>query len=351
MAINDWEIFTDSKQPEIYFEITKKGIRPEEPISCYFEIDGNSAIEKHCKVYILARETDDSRPFLYAIPKSEIGEWNVFSESGSILPEPYFMGLVPDLPSDYYRSYFDLPPLPEGNWKIEVILEVEQTVLVTSSESQVSVQEEKLIFVKPAPPSWPDFFPPTTDKDKPEWPSDMLPDVPDEPKPEPKPEPTPEPEEPEDKTPRPWTNKPVLTIMEAHLPKDWYVINFGPWEYRIFKLTGKMGPKKSIQIQTAPQSDQPGNVHLLVKRGKKPTISDFEQSLKIGSSDWDFRSKSYIPKKPRPDLYFKYTNGHSAELVECYNDKEVEVTLYAMLYNYGGKPVDSQRFYLADDGK
>jgi len=344
MAINDWEIFTDSKQPEIYFEITKKVIRPEEPISCYFEIDGNSAIEKHCKVYILARETEYSWPFLYAIPKSEIGEWNVFSESGSILPEPYFEGLVPDLPSDYYRSYFDLPPLPEGNWKIEVILEVEQTVLVTSSESQVSVQEEKLIF-------GPDFFPPITDKDKPKWPSDMLPDVPDEPKPEPKPEPTPEPEEPEDKTPRPWTNKPVLTIMEAHLPKDWYFIDFGKWEYRIFKFTGKMGPERGIFVQTAPQSDQPGNVHLLVKRGKKPTIADFNQSLKLGSSNWDFRSKSYIPKKTRPDLYFKYTTGHNAELVECYNATEVEDTFYAMLYNYGWKPVKNQRFYLADDGK
>jgi len=50
-------------------------------------------------------------------------------------------------------------------------------------------------------------------------------------------------------------------------------------------------------------------------------------------------------------LYFKYTTGHGAELVECYNATEVEDTFYAMLYNYGGKSVDSQRFYLADDGK
>jgi hypothetical protein len=336
MTINDWKIFDNKKQPEIYFEVTNKALQPGNPISCFFEIEGNSAIEKPCRVYILARKTNDSEPFLYATTKG----WSAFSTSiGSLYPQPYFDGLVPDVPSEYYRSYFDLPPLPEGNWLIEVILEVEQTVLMTSSESQVSVQEEKVIPVKPTPPSWPDIFPP----------------IPDDPKPEPTPEPSSPPTDGEDldKTPKPWTNKAVGKIKEAKLPKDWMRVSFGPWEYRIFKFSGKMGPEKGIQVHSTPYVNQPRTVHLLVKKGAKPSINDFNRTWKAEPSDWDFRSSQYLPKKSlaNVNLYWKYNIGSQSELVKCYNVIEVEDIFYVMLYNYGPKSVDQQILILSNDGK
>jgi hypothetical protein len=337
MTINDWKIFDNKKQPEIYFEVTDKAIQPGKPISCYLELDGNSAIGKHCKVYMLARETESSafstgsRPFLY---DATAKEWNVFSEAGSVisvLPEPYFEGLVPDINSGVYKSYFDLPPLPEGDWKIEMVLEVEQTTLLVSSGDEISVQEEKVIPVKPAPPSWPDIFPP----------------IPDEPKPDPTPEPSSPPTDDEDAdNPSPFYDGKIHSLVSG---KPLF-LNFSPWQWTLCKFSGTVGPDMPIQVSNTPQSGQPRTVHMLVKKGNKPTINDFARTWSSDPSHWDFEAKKYLPQKSalNEDFYWKYNIGSQAEFVEIYGPVILPFTFYVLVYNRGAKSVKNQRILLGE---
>lgn len=94
-----------------------------------------------------------------------------------------------------------------------------------------------------------------------------------------------------------------------------------------------------IQLSNTPYPDQPHTVHLLVKRGSKPTISDFEKTWPLAP-----------PKDGKlwNGFSWKYNTGSAGELIEITDPPEdlSDVTFYVMLYNDGDRDVKQQRISL-----
>ncbi|MFO8240704.1 MAG: hypothetical protein R6T90_06870, partial [Dissulfuribacterales bacterium] len=99
-----------------------------------------------------------------------------------------------------------------------------------------------------------------------------------------------------------------------------------------------------IQLGNTSMADQPRTVHMLIKRGSKPTIKEFEMTWGMAPSDYDCGEGQWIPAKSSSakDLYWKYNTGPQAEFVEIREPMESS-TFYIMLYNSGSKNVKGQR--------
>jgi hypothetical protein len=121
--------------------------------------------------------------------------------------------------------------------------------------------------------------------------------------------------------------------------------DIGGGQVRYFKfVTGILDCVNPVQIANAPMADQPRTVHVLIKRGSRPTISEFEMTWGMGPSDYDCTLGQWIPAKPSSakDLYWKYNIGPQAEFVEIGEPMESD-TFYIMLYNNGTRIVLHQR--------
>jgi hypothetical protein len=99
-----------------------------------------------------------------------------------------------------------------------------------------------------------------------------------------------------------------------------------------------------IQIGNTPQSQEPHTVHLLIKRGSKPTIENFEWLIQVGSSIYDCGDARYYPAKPAgsEDYFWRFNTGSSGEFVEI-REPLATNTFYIMLYNNGTRSVRNQR--------
>ena len=144
-------------------------------------------------------------------------------------------------------------------------------------------------------------------------------------------EPPPLPPDPED------DNIPVL----SNGFRDY--ISVGPGETVFFKLVaGVSDCEYPIYVASTPQSRQPFTVHVLVKRGSKPTISDFERTWIMSPSMYDCDLGQWIPAKPgAEDLYWHYNIGPQTELLHIKEPIESN-TFYIMLYNSGRSEVRNQ---------
>jgi hypothetical protein len=132
----------------------------------------------------------------------------------------------------------------------------------------------------------------------------------------------------------------VMTVASGH--KGYYDVGAGQTRYFKF-VAGVSDCHRPIQVSNTPgSSDQPCTVHLLIKRGSKPTKADFEKTWKMSQSDYDCDLEQWIPAKPgAEDLYWKYNTGSQAELVKVKETMESN-TFYFMLYNNGTKNVYDQ---------
>ncbi len=121
----------------------------------------------------------------------------------------------------------------------------------------------------------------------------------------------------------------VTIVDSGH--KGYYSLGAGERKY--FKIVaGVPDCDHPIQVSNTPgSSNQPCTVHLLIKRGSKPTIADFERTWKMSQSQSSFGG-----------LYWKYNTGSQAEFVEISKPME-SGTFYFMLYNSGTKAVQQQR--------
>jgi len=168
----------------------------------------------------------------------------------------------------------------------------------------------------------------------PNWP-DILPDNDDDENVSPTPTPTPEPDDDDDEDnviPDPSIIGKITTIATGHMKN--YDMPAG--RFRYFKFTGKVDDSKHpIQVANTSQSNQKHTVHALVKKGSRPTISDFKRTWNMEQS-----------QSGAGGLYWKYNTGTQAEFVEV-KDPTVSTTFYIMLYNFGAKYVSNQRLTLA----
>jgi len=97
---------------------------------------------------------------------------------------------------------------------------------------------------------------------------------------------------------------------------------------------------KPIQLISTPLADQPFTVHMLIKRGSKPSPGDFFDTWDMPVSDYDCDSGRWVPSKPK-DLYWKYNSAAFSESVHIGEPMESS-TFYIMLYNNGSKKVQDQ---------
>ena len=128
-----------------------------------------------------------------------------------------------------------------------------------------------------------------------------------------------------------------------------YNISVGPGQTLFFKFDCPVivDCLHGWQVGNTPGSDQPRTVHLLVKRGSKPTMADFDLTWAMGiSSHYDCGLGQWQPAKPGAEnLYWNYNTGSQAEFVEM-NEPMGAYTFYIMLYNNGTKSIRSQRLTL-----
>jgi hypothetical protein len=121
--------------------------------------------------------------------------------------------------------------------------------------------------------------------------------------------------------------------------------DLAPWGTRFFKFVSDVPScTQSIQVSNTPgSSDEPCTVHLLIKRGGKPTIAEFESTWEMPASHYDCDLEKWIPTKDpsAEDLYWKYNTGPHAEFVKV-NEPMGSYTFYIMLYNAGGEAVNNQ---------
>ncbi len=115
-------------------------------------------------------------------------------------------------------------------------------------------------------------------------------------------------------------------------------------EIKLFKFTGKVSnPACPIQVGNTSMPQQPRTVHLLVKRGKKPTVGEFKRTWGRPPSQYDARAKKWIPSKGGvKNLYWKYNTGSQGEFIEIAEPMKAN-TFYIMLYNSGSRLVRNQR--------
>ena len=137
----------------------------------------------------------------------------------------------------------------------------------------------------------------------------------------------------------------VTTVTSGHL--DYYDIGAGQTRY--FKFVASVPDcAHPIQVANTSRADQPRTVHLLVKRGSKPTIAEFNSTWQMAPSQYDCMAEQWIPTKPpgAENLYWKYNTGSSAEFVEI-AEPMASNTFYIMLYNSGATTVLDQRLVVS----
>ena len=107
-----------------------------------------------------------------------------------------------------------------------------------------------------------------------------------------------------------------------------YDIDAGQRRYFKF-VAGVPDYQHPIQVQNTPQPRQPRTVFMLIKRGSKPTIADFERTWEMDQS-----------LSGTGGLYWQYSTG--TEFVEI-TEPMASNTFYIMLYNNGTSDVRDQR--------
>ena len=133
-------------------------------------------------------------------------------------------------------------------------------------------------------------------------------------------------------TPPPPPDDSVTTVTSGHM--DYY--NVGAGETKYFKFVASVPDRlKPIIVISTPGSSQPRTVHILVKRGSKPSIVDF-------NATWDL-SPSLSGTGVYEDLYWYYSTGSAGEMVKVNKPME-ENTFYVMMYNAGKTKVYGQQF-------
>jgi len=99
-----------------------------------------------------------------------------------------------------------------------------------------------------------------------------------------------------------------------------------------------------IQVSSVAQyTSEPHTVDMLIKKGSKPTMADFDLAYTGGICSHWHDDLGWYPSKPEgaEDLYYCLTGGKT-EFVEI--DKPMEQdTFYIMLYNVGDERVRGQR--------
>jgi hypothetical protein len=121
--------------------------------------------------------------------------------------------------------------------------------------------------------------------------------------------------------------------------------DIGPGQTLFFKIVAAVNVcVQPIQIGNTPQSQEPHTVHLLIKRGSKPTIGDYEWLMQLGSYLYDCGDARYYPEKPvgTEDYFWRFGTGSSGEFVEI-RESLATNTFYIMLYNAGTRSVRNQR--------
>jgi hypothetical protein len=141
--------------------------------------------------------------------------------------------------------------------------------------------------------------------------------------------------------PPPTTDDSVTSVKSGVI----YYEDIPAGQARYFRFTASVTDcLKPIQLSNTSMADQPRTVHMLIKRGSKPTINEFEMTWGMEPSDYDCTLGQWIPAKPSSakDLYWKYNIGPQAEFVEI-REPMASNTFYIMLYNNGLRSVKDQR--------
>ena len=116
-------------------------------------------------------------------------------------------------------------------------------------------------------------------------------------------------------------------------------IRIGPEETLFYKFVAAVtDPSQPIIVISTPGSDQPHTVHILVKRGSKPTIAEFEMTWLL--------SPSLSGTGIYADLYWYYSTGSAGEMVKI-SEVVGERTYYIMMYNMGRASVRNQQLTLS----
>ena len=118
--------------------------------------------------------------------------------------------------------------------------------------------------------------------------------------------------------------------------------NIGPRQTKYFKfVAGISDCSRGIQVGNTP--DSPYRVHVLVKRGSKPTVADFERTGDMPQSQYNCRLGEWTPAKPASaeDLYWGYNTISPTEFVEIAEPMEPQ-TFYIMLYNDGTQTINTE---------
>jgi hypothetical protein len=122
--------------------------------------------------------------------------------------------------------------------------------------------------------------------------------------------------------------------------------DFTPGQTRFWKFVSYVpeGCQYPIQIGNTPQSQEPHTTRLVIKRGSKPTIEDYEWLATLGSSTYDCGDGQYYPPKPpgSEDFFWRFNTGSGGEFVEIFEPME-SYTFYIMFYNSGEESVNNQR--------
>ena len=131
----------------------------------------------------------------------------------------------------------------------------------------------------------------------------------------------------------------VTTVESGYIN---YNIKVNPGQTRYFKfVAGVSDCHYPIQVGNTP--DTPYRVHVLVKRGSKPTIADFERTWTMAQSQYNCRLEQWIPAKPAgaENFYWKYNTGSPAEFVQIGEHMESQA-FYIMLYNNGTQTINTR---------
>jgi hypothetical protein len=116
----------------------------------------------------------------------------------------------------------------------------------------------------------------------------------------------------------------------------------GAGQTRYFKFVAGVADclTDPIQVSNTSQPKQPHTVHMLIKRGSKPEIKDFNRTSEMAPSLYDCRLEKWIPAKPGAEnLYWQYSDTEFVEIGEPMESN----TFYIMLYNSGTSNVRDQR--------
>jgi hypothetical protein len=136
----------------------------------------------------------------------------------------------------------------------------------------------------------------------------------------------------------------VPTIESGH--SGYYDLD--PEETKYFKFQASVNECiYPIQVGNTPQSGQSCTVRMIIKRGEKPTISDYDLLQPLGSFVYDCGDERYYPEKPEvaADYFWRFNTGSNGEYVEIGEPHELTL-FYIMLYNNGAEAVDNQRLTL-----